>query len=302
MDSQFPKVGVWGRLSDANVAATALEIIERLQAAGLAVAIPSQADVPASLARVTTESAETLPAKVDLIVTVGGDGTMLHAARRAAPRGVPLIGVNLGRLGFLTDIPRGAMIERLEAMLSGQYRAEDRIMLEASILRTNRTDHTEAVALNDVVLQKGLSGRMQDFTTYVDGEFVNTHAGDGLIVSTPTGSTAYALSCGGPIVAPDVDALMIVPICPHTLSDRPLVIKASRTVEIEVAGLHGSTAGVSCDGEDTGEMLEGDRLRVRATAKTVRLLHPLEHSYFEVLRSKLNWGRATRAGRNTPRS
>jgi NAD+ kinase len=301
MKAQFNTIGVWGRLSDARVAETALQIIERLRSAGVDVLMPAQADVPAELTNVGTLDTDALAAKVDLIITVGGDGTMLHAARRAALQGVPLIGVNLGRLGFLTDIPREGMLERIEAMLAGHYRAEDRLLLKASIIRAGGEDET-VLALNDVALQKGRSGRMQEFVTYVDGDYVNTHEGDGLIVSTPTGSTAYALSCGGPIVAPDVDALMIVPICPHTLSDRPLVLKASSTVEIRVAGVQGSAAGVACDGEQIGEMLEGDKLRVRAAKMTVRLLHPLEHSYYEVLRSKLNWGRATRAGRTTPRN
>jgi len=301
MKSQFAKIGVWGRMSDTSVAATALEIIARLRALGIEVLIPGQAALPDSVADVATQSADALPAEVDLIVTVGGDGTMLHAARRAALYGVPLIGVNLGRLGFLTDIPREGMLERLESVLAGQYRAEERLLLEASIVRANGSD-TAVLALNDVVLQKGRSGRMQEFITYVDGDYVNKHEGDGLIVSTPTGSTAYALSCGGPIVAPDVDALMIVPICPHTLSDRPLVLKASSTVEIRVAGLHGSVAGVSCDGEETGEIREGECLKIRPSNKTVRLLHPVEHSYFQVLRSKLNWGRANRVGRSTTRS
>ena len=301
MNSQFAQIGVWGRMSDARVAAAALELIEHLRAAQLAVSIPAQAAIPDALAHVPTRPADTLPGEVDLIVTVGGDGTMLHAARRAAPRGVPLIGVNLGRLGFLTDIPRESMLERLDAMLAGHYRAEERLMLEATIVHASGPE-TAILALNDVVLQKGHSGRMHEFITSVDGAYVNTHEGDGLIVSTPTGSTAYALSCGGPIVAPDVDALMIVPICPHTLSDRPLVLKASSTVEIRVAGLHGSVAGVSCDGEETGEMREGDKLHIKASERTMRLLHPLEHSYYEVLRSKLNWGRATRVGRSTIRN
>jgi NAD+ kinase len=188
------------------------------------------------------------------------------------------------------------MLERIEAMLIGQYRPEDRLMLEARAVRTGSTGEP-ILALNDVVLQKGRTGRMQDFVTHVDGDYVNTHEGDGLIVCTATGSTAYALSCGGPIVQPDVNALMIVPICPHTLSDRPLVLKASSIVEIRVEGLQGGAAGVACDGEEVAELGEGDTLRIRAARCSVRLLHPVEHSYYEVLRSKLNWGRATRAGR-----
>lgn len=153
------------------------------------------------------------------------------------------------------------------------------------------------VALNDVVLQKGETGRMLDFVTTVDGSYVNTHRGDGLIVATPTGSTAYALSCGGPIIQPNVDALVMVPICPHTLSDRPLVLPSSSTIEVRVEtdGAH-----VVCDGEELGRV--GDEpLRIALAAETVTLLHPRDYNYFDLLRSKLNWGRAKR-DRNPRRS
>jgi NAD+ kinase len=149
------------------------------------------------------------------------------------------------------------------------------------------------LALNDVVLQKGEAGRMLDFVTMVDGTYVNTHRGDGLIVATPTGSTAYALSCGGPIIQPDVEALVMVPICPHTLSDRPLLLKASSKIEVRVEG---ADAHVVCDGEELGRLNRDERLRIELADRTVTLLHPRDYNYYELLRSKLNWGRANRNG------
>ena len=167
-------------------------------------------------------------------------------------------------------------------------------MLEARIGTRAR-----GLALNDVVLQKGETGRMLDFVTSVDGSYVNTHRGDGLIVATPTGSTAYALSCGGPIIQPDVDALVMVPICPHTLSERPLVFRASSTIEVEVEAGAASAAHVVCDGDDLGPIAETERLLIQVAPETVTLLHPRDYNYHELLRSKLNWGRANRDGRRS---
>jgi NAD+ kinase len=169
-------------------------------------------------------------------------------------------------------------------------------MLEADILRGGKPGET-MFALNDVVLQKGDSGRILEFTTTVDGNYVNTHGGDGLIVSTATGSTAYALSCGGPIIRPDVDALVMIPICPHTLSDRPLVLRGSSTIEVKMERGNDYGAHVACDGEDLGRMSETDTLCVRAAPRRVTLLHPTDYNYYELLRSKLNWGRANRTGK-----
>jgi NAD+ kinase len=184
------------------------------------------------------------------------------------------------------------MLEALDAILSGDHLAERRLMLSASL--PNASDKSSLFALNDIVLQKGDTGRLVDFTTEVDGVYVNTHRGDGLIVATPTGSTAYALSCGGPIIQPNVDALVMVPVCPHTLSDRPLVLPSSSTVRVTLDTAGGSAAQVVCDGEPLGRMVEGDTLTISLAKRKVTLLHPRDYNYYELLRSKLNWGRATR--------
>jgi NAD+ kinase len=235
-----------------------------------------------------------LGGRVDLIVAVGGDGTMLHAARLASPHGVSVLGVNRGRLGFLADIGPTDLRQRLDEVLQGEYVRDRRAMLQARILSPTQSDRT-CVALNDVVLMKWRTGRMLDFETWIDGRYVNTHGGDGLVVATATGSTAYALSCGGPILYPELDAVVLAPICPHTLSDRPIVVRSSSTIEIRLLERPDTQAQVTCDGVTIGELAPGDRLMVTPAEEHVTLLHPKDHDYYRILRSKLRWGRGDRA-------
>jgi NAD+ kinase len=235
-----------------------------------------------------------LGSEVDLLVAIGGDGNLLRATRCVAGHDVPLIGINRGRLGFLTDVKPDQMLAALDVVLDGDYLAEERMMLSARIRGPNG-DSASLNALNDVVLQKAASGRILDFVTTVDGHYVNTHGGDGLIVASPTGSTAYALSCGGPIIRPDVAALVMVPICPHTLSDRPLVIQSSSKIEVRLPAGRDSGAEVTCDGEPLGPLDATRILEISAATETVTLLHPRDYNYYELLRSKLNWGRANRS-------
>jgi NAD+ kinase len=190
------------------------------------------------------------------------------------------------------------MLDTLDAILAGDFLAERRLMLSASM---DGAAGNALFALNDIVLQKGDTGRLLDFTTDVDDTYVNTHRGDGLIVATPTGSTAYALSCGGPIIQPNVDALVMVPICPHTLSDRPLVLPSSSKIRVTLDNAGGSDAHVVCDGEPLARMAPGDVLKVSLAKQAVTLLHPRDYNYYELLRSKLNWGRAGRDRRNALR-
>ena len=222
----------------------------------------------------------------DLVVAVGGDGTMLHAARIAAACGVPVLGVNRGRLGFLADIGPGRMLESVDDALDGRCVPETRMLLQATV--RSGDSQCIALALNDVAVAKHDTGRMLDLRTWVDQAFVNTHAGDGFIISTSTGSTAYALSCGGPIVHPGLAAIVLVPICPHTLSDRPIVVSADSVVELELAGRPETRAQVVCDGIPLCELEPGLRLRVERAAVSATLLHPPGHDYFRILRSKLH--------------
>jgi NAD+ kinase len=236
---------------------------------------------------------ESLARHSDLIVAVGGDGTMLHAARLAAPHGVPVLGVNRGRLGFLADIGPAELGDRLDEILGGKYVQDRRAMLQATLVSANAADRS-CPALNDVVLQKWQTGRILDFETWIDGRYVNTHGGDGLVVATATGSTAYALSCGGPIVYPELDALVLAPICPHTLSDRPIVVRSSAMIEIRLLERPDTQAQVTCDGISLGELTPGDKLIVTPAKSSVTLLHPEDHDYYRILRSKLRWGRGDR--------
>ena len=182
------------------------------------------------------------------------------------------------------------MIESFDRIFAGDYTRESRMRLEATV-RTPGGDTRSALALNDVVLQRRDTGRMLDFETRIGGQYVNTHRGDGLIVATPTGSTAYALSCGGPIISPDLDAVVVVPICPHTLSDRPLVIPARQPIDVTLLERDNTNAEVSVDGHSLGDLDAEDRLTIAQSNERITLIHPPGYDYFEILRSKLHWGR-----------
>ena len=298
MTTAFKKIGLfWGRKNRPGSVALALKIASLLQKHRLHVFVPSQPQPPAEFNACQSVPADRLAAHVDIIIAVGGDGTMLHAARGAALHGVPLLGVNRGRLGFLTDISPENVNTAIETLLHGDYVTENRLMLEARI-SGGAADHGPLLALNDVVLKTVDTGHMEDFRTTVDGEYVNTHGGDGLIVATATGSTAYALSCGGPIIQPNVDALVIVPIAPHTLSDRPLVVKSSSLIRATVDLPAGRRdAEVTCDGEILGTLGSGEVVEIRAASETVKLLHPRGQNFYQQLRSKLNWGHTNRPPR-----
>jgi NAD+ kinase len=293
MRRDFKTVGLWGRFREPNVIEPAQQVLDHLRKRGIRVLVSSQSDDHSTLRGAERLDQAEIVANIDLVVAVGGDGTLLHAARHVAHRDVPLIGINRGRLGFLTDISPEHMLQALDAILGGDYLAENRLMLRAEI-EGSPEQAEPLVALNDVVLQKGENGRMLDIVTMVDGSYVTTHRGDGLIVATPTGSTAYALSCGGPIIQPNVDALVVVPICPHTLSDRPLVLQSASIIEVRVESDPDSAAQVLCDGEALGRIGNQSRLRIGLAAETVTLLHPEDYNYYELLRSKLSWGRTNR--------
>lgn len=227
-----------------------------------------------------------LAARCDLAIVVGGDGTLLSAARQLADARIPVLGVNLGRLGFLVDITPEDIHACLSAVLDGSYDEDARFLLSARV-----GDGPATLALNDVVLHKWNIARMIEFETWIDGRFVYTQRSDGLIVSTPTGSTAYALSGGGPLMAPDLAAVALVPICPHTLSNRPIVVGADSAIEISVCGqTDPADVRITCDGATSLTIAADERLHVCRHATPVRLLHPVGHDHFDVLRAKLGWG------------
>ena len=226
--------------------------------------------------------------EVDLAIVLGGDGTMLNIARTLAPLGVPLVGVNQGRLGFLTDISLDTMQQTIAAMLQGDYVTEQRMLLSTRIERDG-VEVFHGQALNEMVVHRGNAGSMIEIEARIDGEYLYNQRSDGLIVATPTGSTAYAMSAGGPILHPGLDLIVLVPVCPHALSNRPIVVKSDALLEIL---LHRSNSGGVCvrlDSHSTFELRDGDKLEVTRFPLAVCLLHPPGHSYYRTLREKLLW-------------
>ena len=221
-----------GRFSDPRVAESALALLPHLKKRGVRALLPESDPLVASADLADRVPEAEIANHADLVIAIGGDGTLLYAARLVARRGVPLMGINRGRLGFLTDVLPKDMFDSVDAALEGRCERDERSLLEARVIGANG-DTTHALALNDVVLQKWETGRMLDFETWIDGVYVNTHGGDGMVVASSTGSTAYALSCGGPIVAPHLDVLVVAPICPHTLSDRPIVVSGRSVITRE---------------------------------------------------------------------
>ena len=226
---------------------------------------------------------------IDLAIVVGGDGSMLTMCREIASSNVPLLGVNRGRLGFLTDISPDEIEARVKPVLDGQYKQSKRFMLSTSITRDGVEIGSET-ALNDVVLHPGMSVRMMAFELYVDGEFVYSQRSDGLIVATPTGSTAYALSAGGPLLFPELDAMVVVPLNPHTLSSRPIALHGSAKIEIRVSSMNELKPLVTCDGHNDLSTEPGDIISIYKHPDAISLIHPKDHNFYSVCRSKLGWG------------
>ena len=225
---------------------------------------------------------------IDLAIVVGGDGTLLAAAHSMVQHDIPIIGINRGRLGFLTDILPEKMRQALEQILNGQYFEEQRSVLNARFMRGN-TEINRCMAINDVVVHACYVVRMIELETRVNDEYLNALRADGLIVSTPTGSTAYALSGGGPIVHPSVSTVLLVPICPHTLSNRPIVVDKHSHIEIVYSQLNELNGIASIDGQMECELFPGDRIIITPAEKTLTLIQPNDYSFFKVLRKKLNW-------------
>lgn len=288
MSPHFKCVGLIGKAAGDGVAETLQTLAGYLQQIGTEIRLDEgiagllgDSDHPV-LTR--TELASTC----DLAIIVGGDGTLLNAARSLAEADTAVLGVNLGRLGFLVDVSPDEMTHQLDRIMAGNFSQEDRSLLHAAVSRDGQV-LSESTALNDVIVHKRDIARMIELDTWIDGHFLNTNRSDGLIVATPTGSTAYALSGGGPIVHPRLAAITLVPICPHTLSNRPVVIDDESVIEII---LHEGTleATVSCDGQVSQPLQSGDHVTVRKHSHALRLLHPTDHEYFTVLRKKLRWG------------
>ncbi len=288
MQAAFEKIGVIGKPGDPRVIDTLRALVRHLVENGFEVtADTGTADLLERNGCGTCPRGD-LARKSDLVIVVGGDGTFLGAARALAAGNVPLLGVNLGRLGFLVDISPDTMCAALDRILAGDYDEEHRFLLAAHI-GASAQPPPYSLALNDVVLHKWNTPRMMEFETHIDGQFVNRQRADGLIVSTPTGSTAYALSGGGALLHPSLNALILVPICPHTLSNRPIVVNGDSHIEIRICGADHEHVRISCDGQTDRSIGPGDNLYIRKSEYPLRLLHPKGHDHYRLLRAKLGW-------------
>ena len=284
---EFKTVALIGRYNTAEIAESLLGLADLLQQRGCTVLIEKETAFNIGKNGFTTADYAVIGERSDLAVVLGGDGSMLSAARHLAAHGVPLVGVNQGRLGFMTDIAFSKMLETIELLLAGRYTIGERTMLEAQVLRGDK-EIFSTQALNDIVVNKGGTGRMIEFLVHIDGQFVYDLRSDGLIVATPTGSTAYALSSNGPILQPNVPGIALVPVCPHTLSNRPITVSDRCVIEITLKQ-RAVGARLHVDGQPHSELAADDKVIVRRAAHSIRFVHPPGYSYYAMLREKLHW-------------
>lgn len=289
MASVFKTIGLFGKYKDPSVSDAVSGLAEYLKHRGIEVVVGETTAEEIMVGKAHKALSEPDRERLDLAVVVGGDGTMLHVARSLAPYDTPLVGVNMGRLGFLTDIPLHEMYEDIGRILDGEYKTEQRMLLKVEIWKRDKLVK-EDTALNDVVIGKGEFERLIELQIYVDGEFVTSIRCDGIIVATPTGSTAYALSAGGPIMHPQLAALILVPVSAHTLSMRPIALKDSSVVDFILADDCADRAHVSLDGQIEYHCTGDEKVRVKRSDSTVKLVRTLENNHYVALRSKLGWG------------
>ncbi len=287
MNPDFKTIALVGKYNRPGSAGSLLRLADYLRKRGHEVMITAHTAEACETHDYQVATLDEMGSVADLAIVMGGDGTLLNIARALVDYRVPLIGVNQGRLGFLADVSIDTMFSTLEEMLSGQYVAENRIMLEASVER-HEDVLIAAYAFNDVVVSKSTLGRLIEFEVYIDNQFVYSQRADGLVLASPTGSTAYALSGGGPILHPTLEAVVLVPICPHTLSARPIAVNSHSEIEINL--IHADDARVHFDGQQHADLKIGDRVVIQRAKNTVRLLHPVGHNYYDTLRQKLHWG------------
>ena len=284
--SLFKSVALIGKYKSPEIAEPLLKLAAFLAKRGVAVKLDTLTAEHIGRSDHDIASLEEIGANCELAIVMGGDGTMLNIARTFAPYDVALVGVNQGRLGFLTDLSMETMIESIGAILDGDFVTEARMLLESEVLFDDDPGR-KVLAFNDVSINKGADGSLIELEVHIDGRFVYNLRSDGLIVTSPTGSTAYALSSGGPILHPGLNCIGLVPVSPHTLSNRPIVVGGDSTIEIT---MHKSVdARVHFDSHSHYELAEGNRIIVRRCPYPIRLLHPPEHNYYHMLREKLHW-------------
>ncbi|MFC2992990.1 MULTISPECIES: NAD(+) kinase [Halomonas] len=286
--TSFRNIGLIGRLGSPKVVDTLKRLIRFLAERGHHVIIEDRTATVLLNHGHVEASRRTMGQLCDLVIVVGGDGSLLGAARTLCHSGTLVLGVNRGRLGFLTDISPDELEARVGEVLDGRYEVEERFLLDAELFRDG-TLVGSGDALNEVVLHPGKAVRMIEFELFIDGQFVYSQRSDGLIIATPTGSTAYALSGGGPIMHPRLDVVTLVPMFPHTLSSRPIVIDAASEIRIHIGETNQTYPHISCDGQTRAVSKPDDVLVIRRKSQRVQLVHPLGHNFYEVLRSKLGW-------------
>ncbi|OMH25304.1 NAD(+) kinase [Motiliproteus sp. MSK22-1] len=286
---QFKNIGLVGRLNSSSVVVSLKLIIPFLQERGLNVIVDRAIGELVSEYGLQESALRLMGESCDMVIVVGGDGTLLGAARELAPYKVPVLGVNRGNLGFLTDITPDQVCEKITEVLEGRYTIENRFLIDAFVRRKG-LPVGEGSALNEVILHPGKTARLIRFDLYIEGEYVYNQRSDGLIVATPTGSTAYSLSGGGPIMHPRLDAIVLVPMFPHTLSSRPIVVDGNVELKIVVDERNETFPNVSCDGQTNIVCAPGDVITIRKKPQKLRLIHPLSYNFYETCRSKLGWG------------
>jgi NAD+ kinase len=287
--TEFNAIGLITKPSDMLLGDTVRALLAYLRARGHEVLVDQSAGPLLRHTGLNSVSRDEIARRCDLAIVVGGDGTLLHAARSLIDYEVPLLGINRGRLGFLADISPDDMLSRLDEILGGRYKEDHRHLLHASVQRAGKIT-AQSDAFNEVVAHVKGSVRMIELEIYIDGRFVNTLRADGLIVSTPTGSTAYALSGGGPILYPSLEAIVLVPICPHTLTNRPIVVDANSRIEVVLCRENTTPAGASFDGQGDLDLMPNDKICIVRKEPRLRLIQPQDHNYFQILRAKLRWG------------
>ncbi|UTH73500.1 NAD kinase [Chromobacterium sp. IIBBL 290-4] len=287
MQRLFKHICLVARHNKPSITPALLQLADHLAAAGATVLIDKESINPDEAKDHALIDRNDMGKLADLCIVLGGDGTMLSIARLLAPYRVPLVGINQGRLGFMTDIPLHEMLDSVDAILHGKFVPEDRILLQAAVVRED-AEVASALAFNDVVFSRGAVGSMIEFEVFIDNQFVYSQRSDGLIVSTPTGSTAYSLASGGPILHPTLQAIALVPICPQSLSNRPIAVNDS--CEVEFMLTRGLDARVHFDGQLHCNLMEMDRVLIRRYRNPLRILHPEGYNYYDMLRHKLHWG------------
>jgi len=289
MAEDFQQIGLIGKFEDPGIRETILRLAVYLREKKRRLLVEDTTGAYLGKHGLRTAPLAEIAVDSDLAIVVGGDGTMLHAARALAEMNVPLLGVNLGRLGYLTDVSPDDMLTSIDQILAGDFEEEHRLLLRSTAVSETESG-PPTLALNDVVIHKWNSARMIELETYIDGHLVGTQRSDGLIVSTPTGSTAYALSGGGPLLHPTLDALVLVSVCPHTLNTRPIVVSGDSRIEISVCGTQHEHVRVTCDGQLNLPLRKDQRIRIEKDDRCARLIHPRGHNHFYVMRKKLGWG------------